>query len=64
MKITIECFPDNYFFITYGDFTSSSVAWCKHTESWYFNDLNGSINLGNAPLPDWTSLMQYLQETY
>lgn len=61
-KISIECFPDNSFYITYGNFRSGTVAWCKYTESWYFNSQYDAINLGNAPLPDWTSIMQYLQE--
>ena len=62
-NITISSFEDNSFYISYGDFRCGSVAWSNHTNSWHFSDcFDNIIHLGNEPLPDWTSLIQYLQE--
>lgn len=59
--ITIEQCSDNSYYIQFND-TQCSVSWCINKNGWYLNYMDVSLNLGDAPLPDWTTAIQYLLE--
>ena len=65
MKITITCHQDNSFsfiVVGYTQVHNVSVAW--NTNRWALHNFttNELEDMGSDVLPDWNSIMQYLQE--
>ena len=62
-KITIAAYPDNSYNVKVDDGELLSVAWRDKTH-WVLSDPLGDFKMdfGNEVLPDWTSILQYLQE--
>jgi hypothetical protein len=67
MKITIESFDDDSYSV---DFNNNHIGiyWNPEVNAWTQTRFSLSlypkynINLGDGPIPDWTSLIQYIFE--
>jgi hypothetical protein len=65
MKITITSFEDNSFsFVVIGSIRLFNVSLSWQTDKWVlWNFTTGiALDMGSDVLPDWTSIMQHLQE--
>jgi len=65
-KITITCHIDNSFNVKVEDGKLLSLCWKNDSQQWELYDSLGDFKMsfGSDVLPDWTSIIQYLQETY
>ena len=65
MKITIESFDDNSYVVTF-EKNEYVIDWKTELNAWRiqkgYTSKPLNINLGDGPLPDWTSVVQGILE--